>query len=104
MPDRPQDVNSPSVDSDLLCLVTKDSDSVFVYYSITTTAPKKPVFVVLAIACVNVLAVPLALPKPATDDTLEILSSASAAYVYSSYDHDKRAKETTNDTLETLLF
>ncbi|KAH9218504.1 hypothetical protein DL95DRAFT_385151, partial [Leptodontidium sp. 2 PMI_412] len=63
---------------------------------------KKSVLLALAIACANVLAAPLALPKAATDDTLETLSEASAAYVHGSYGYDKRAEETTDDTLETL--
>ena len=58
---------------------------------------KTTVLLLLGIACTNVLAAPLALPKAATDDTLETLSTASAAYVHGSYGYDKRTEEAADE-------
>ncbi|KAI0143736.1 hypothetical protein GGR57DRAFT_507883 [Xylariaceae sp. FL1272] len=60
---------------------------------------KMSVLFVLAVVYTNLHAAPLALPKPATDDTLGSLIEPSAAYVHGSYGYDKR----TDDTLGSLI-
>ncbi|KAJ4415342.1 hypothetical protein N0V82_007392 [Gnomoniopsis sp. IMI 355080] len=63
---------------------------------------KTSLLLVLSIVYANVVAAPVALPEAGTDDTLDTLSTASAAYVHGSYGYDKRAEDKTDDTLDTL--